>query len=284
MVTRISLLCIAAVSLLSAADTIYFRDGRTAVGSYLGGDSRQVRVVVGDKIQTYAIPDIQRIEFGSTSTSTAAPPAAAPAPERREGLQPSRVANASDYPPPAPQAPPPPGPTGPPVATLAEIPSGTNLVVRMIDTVDSETDQLGKTYRASLDEPVVVGGETVVPRGADIIAKLVDDKQSGKITGSTVLTLDLLSMSVNGRLLDINTEEVSTSSGSRTAKSGKVIGGIAVLGAIIGGIAGGGKGAAVGAVSGAGVGAGVQVLTKGQKVKIPSETRLTFTLQNPVRL
>lgn len=267
MITRILLLCLTSAAVSLAADTVTFRDGRTAVGSYLGGDSRQIRMVVGEKIQTFSIPDIAKIEFGAAATSAAAPPApTAPAPERRETLQPSRV------------------PESAPVATLAEIPAGTNLVVRLIDSVDSETDQLGKTYRASLDEPIVVGGETIAPRGADVVAKLVDDKQSGKLTGQTVLTLDLVTLTINGRALDVNTEEVSTASGSRTARSGKVIGGIAALGAIIGGIAGGGKGAAVGAVSGAGAGTAVQVLTKGQKVKIPSETRLTFTLQNPVRL
>ena len=165
-----------------------------------------------------------------------------------------------------------------------EIPAGTNLVVRLIDPVDSETDRLGQTYRASLDEAIVVGGETLVPRGADILAKLVDDKQSGKISGQTVLTLDLVSLTANGKTLEVNTEEVSQSSGSRTGKSAKTIGGVAALGAIIGAIAGGGKGAAVGAVSGAGAGTAIQVMTKGEKVKIPSETRLTFTLQNPVRL
>ena len=73
-------------------------------------------------------------------------------------------------------------------------------------------------------------------------------------------------------------------SGSRRARSGKVIGGTAVLGAIIGAIAGGGKGAAIGLGAGAGAGTAVQVATKGQRVRIPSETRLTFTLQQPVRL
>ena len=66
--------------------------------------------------------------------------------------------------------------------------------------------------------------------------------------------------------------------------SAKVIGGTAVLGAIIGGIAGGGKGAAIGLGAGAGAGTAVQVATKGQRVRVPSETRLTFTLQQPVRL
>jgi hypothetical protein len=48
-------------------------------------------------------------------------------------------------------------------------------------------------------------------------------------------------------------------------------------------LAGGGRGAAIGAASGAAVGGGVQVLTKGQQVKIPSETRLNFTLQQPLQ-
>lgn len=255
----------------TAADTIFFRDGRSVSGSYLGGDSRQVRMVVGEKIQTFSIPDIAKIEFGSAATSAAAPPAPAPAPPRSEGLQPSRVQADTS------------GPR--PVETAsADIPAGTNMVIRLIDPVDSEVDKLGQTYRASLDEPIVLNGETVVPRGADIIAKLVEDRQSGKLTGKTVITIDLVSIKVNGKLLDIDTEEVERSSGSRTAKSGKIAGSLAALGAIVGGIAGGGKGAAIGAVSGAGAGAGVQVLTKGEKVRIPSETRLTFTLQNPVRL
>ena len=116
------------------------------------------------------------------------------------------------------------------------------------------------------------------------MAKLVEEKQSGKISGRAELTLDLVSIRVNGRMVDLNTEEVTTSSGSRGSKSGKVIGGTAAVGAILGGIFGGGKGAAIGAVSGAGAGGAVQVLTKGQRVRIPAETRLSFTLQNPVKI
>jgi hypothetical protein len=129
-----------------------------------------------------------------------------------------------------------------------------------------------------------VGSDQVISRGADVIVKLVDDKQAGKISGRTVLTLDLVSVIVNGRTIDVNTEAVSRESTSRTGKSEKVIGGGAALGAIIGALAGGGKGAAIGAVTGAGAGTAVQVATKGERVKIPSETRLTFTLEYPVRL
>jgi len=65
---------------------------------------------------------------------------------------------------------------------------------------------------------------------------------------------DLVSVFVNGKIVDVNTAAVTRESSSRTSRSGKVIGGTAALGAIIGALAGGGKGAAIGAASGAGVG------------------------------
>jgi hypothetical protein len=154
----------------------------------------------------------------------------------------------------------------------------------MIDSVNSETARLGETFRASLDEPIVVDGREVVPRGADVLTKLVADQKSGRIEGKTVLTLALSTITVNGRPVDVTSSDVQTSSSSRGARSAKVIGGTAALGAVIGAIAGGGKGAAIGAGSGAAVGTGAEVLTGGQKVKIPSETRLTFRLQNPAQL
>jgi hypothetical protein len=254
---------ILATATLGLADTLYLKDGRTVAGTYLGGTSRQVRMETSDRVESYDVSDVARIEFQST------PPPPPPAPRERvrllrpdESLTPARA----------------------PVDSPMTIPGGTVLKIRMIDSVDSEVNQLGQTFQASLDDPIMVDGETAVPRGADVVAKLVEDRQSGKITGRTELTLDLVSIRVNGRMVDLVTEEVTTSSESRTARSGKVIGGTAAVGAILGGIFGGGKGAAIGATSGAGAGAAAQVLTKGQRVRIPAETRLSFTLQNPVRI
>lgn len=165
-----------------------------------------------------------------------------------------------------------------------EVPAGTPIVVRMVDEVNSERDNLGQTYRASVDQPVIVNGQTVIPRGSDTIATLINARQSGKIEGRTVLTLDLKTITINGRNYDIVTTGLSQASGSRGERSAKVIGGTAAVGAIIGAIAGGGKGAAIGAGSGAAVGTAAEVATSGQKVRIPAETRLTFTLQNPIDL
>jgi hypothetical protein len=154
----------------------------------------------------------------------------------------------------------------------------------MIDAVDSQKAQMGDQFRASIEDPVVINGQTVIPRGADVSVRLVDDKQSGKISGKTVLTLAITSLTVNGKAIDVTTGDVQQASGSRGARSGKVIGGAAALGAIIGAAAGGGRGAAIGAGSGAAIGTGAEMATKGQRVKIPSEARLTFTLSNDITI
>ncbi len=87
---------------------------------------------------------------------------------------------------------------------------------------------------------------------------------------------------IDGKDFPLISSDYNVQGKSRGADSAKKVGGGAVLGAIIGGIAGGGKGAAIGAAAGGGAGAGVQILTKGQQVKVPSETLLEFRLQQPV--
>ena len=99
------------------------------------------------------------------------------------------------------------------------IPADTLITVRMIDAVDSRTARPGETFRASLDNPVIVDGQEVIPRGSDVLAKLVDDQQSGKIQGRTVLTLGLVSISVRGQMVDVATKDVKKESASRTARS-----------------------------------------------------------------
>lgn len=184
--------------------------------------------------------------------------------------------------PPDSYAAPAPPPTGAPARI--EVPAGMQIVVRLIDPVDSRRDRVGQTYRTSVDQPVVINGQTVIPRGADATATLIDAQQSGKIEGKTVLTLDLKTITVNGRPYNVVSAGVPQASKSRGSRSAKMIAGGAALGAIIGGAAGGGAGAAIGAGAGAAAGTAAQIATSGQKVKIPAETRLTFTLQNPIDL
>ncbi|MBV8812180.1 MAG: hypothetical protein JO033_26225 [Acidobacteriaceae bacterium] len=276
MTKRILIFLLSTAGLLTA-DTLVLHNGQRLDGTYAGGDSRTIRFTVGNQVNTYNLNDVDSIRFSSgqvvsSSANTGYPPYAPPPPPTYRNAAPAPA------PPQAPQPTSSDGPAG------IEVPAGTQIVVRLIDPVDSQEDSLGQTFRASIDQPVIVNGETLIPRGADAVAALVDSQKSGKIEGRTVLTLDLRSVTVDGRTYQITTTGVAQASSSRGQRSAKVIGGTAALGAIIGGIAGGGKGAAIGAGSGAAVGTAAEVATSGQRVKIPSETRLTFTLQNPLDL
>ena len=268
-----TLICLTAAAL--SADTLTLRNGATIQGTYIGGTARQIRLDQNGDVRTYDLSQVQSLIFSDPEPQAVAPPPPPPSysRERRDVVSDRDRDRDRDQD----------RARNEPVGNIT-IPADTSITVRMIDSVNSETSRLGETFRASLDEPIYVNGQEVVPRGADVLTKLVGDQQSGKIQGRTALTLALSTITINGRPVDVTTTDVRQESSSRTARSGKVIGGTAALGAVIGAIAGGGTGAAIGAGSGAAIGTGAQVMTGGQKVKIPSETRLTFRLQNPVQL
>jgi hypothetical protein len=165
-----------------------------------------------------------------------------------------------------------------------EIPSGTLISVRLIEGVDSERDNPGAEFRASVEDPISLGNEVLVRRGADARVRLATEKSSGKLTGRAELTVELVEITVNGKTYPVATSSVAEYSGSQGASTAKKAAAVGAIGAIIGAIAGGGKGAAIGAGAGAAAGAGSGVFMKGQRVKIPSETLLTFTTQEPIKL
>jgi hypothetical protein len=273
MLFRLATIAVAVIGLCSA-DTLTLRSGRVISGQYLGGDARHIRMAVGDRVDSFDVDEVGDLQFGGGE----ARPAPAPDRERDRDRDPDRGRDDRGRDQGFNRQPPPPA-----AASGVQIPTGTAITIRMIEGVDSNVARLGQTFRASVDEPVLVDNQTIIPRGADAMVKLVEDKQSGKFEGRTVLTLALTDLTINGQTIDTTTGDVSTASGSRGARTAKVVGGTTALGAIIGALAGGGRGAAIGAASGAAVGGGVQLATKGQQVKVPSETRLTFTLQQPIQ-
>jgi YmgG-like glycine-zipper protein len=152
----------------------------------------------------------------------------------------------------------------------------------MIDSVDSATNKIGDTFLASLAAPIVVNNEVIIPKDADVNIKLASAKTSGKFTGQSELTLQLDSVKFHGKSYPLTSstfQQVGESRGKDTAKK-TAIG--AAIGTAIGAIAGGGKGAAIGAGIGAGSGAATQVFMKGKQVKVPSETKIDFQLEQPV--
>lgn len=184
--------------------------------------------------------------------------------------------------PPAPVAAVPSAPPPPPPPKKVTIPSGTTLAVRLVDTIDSETSQQGQTFHATLDSPLAVDGEVVIPSGYDVEGHLVEVKSAGKFAGQSVVALQLDRISAGGKYYGLQTDQYRRQGSSRGKNTAAKVGAGAGIGAIIGAIAGGGKGAAIGAAAGGGLGGGVQAATKGQQIHLPSETVLNFTLQAPV--
>ena len=198
----------------------------------------------------------------------------------------STVDNSASATPPAPPAPAapatPPPPPPPPPPQKVSIPSGTALAVRLVDPIDSEKNQAGDTFHATLNNPITIDGQVVVPSGSDVTGHLADVKSAGKFAGQSLVALQLDSLSSGGQTYNIQTDQFKKEGSSRGKNTAEKVGAGAGIGALIGALAGGGKGAAIGAAAGGGVGGGVQAATKGQQIKLASETVLNFTLQTPV--
>lgn len=226
-------------------------------------------------------------------------PAPAPAPSRKPSATRHHRSTSQDYSQdsqPAPssadnsapaQAPPPPqqqaaAPPPPPAPQKVTIPSGTALPVRLVDLIDSATAQTGDTFHATLDSPLAVDGEVVVPAHYDVEGHVVAAQASGKFAGRALLELQLDRIKVGDRWYNVETDHFKQETGSRGKNTATKVGAGAVAGAILGGIFGGGKGAAIGSVAGAGAGGGVQAASKKPDIKLASERILTFSLQQPV--
>lgn len=267
------------------ADTLELKDGRVLQGRYLGGTQAILRFEVNGEVQTFPTHDIVALTFtrgmGHRRPEAMPPPASNPPYDNRDNRVP-------DNPPPPNNPPNDPGPppqSAPPQAYNSgevTLPAGQPLMVRMVDSVDSSKNHVGDIFHASLETDLNVNGVLVARRGSDVYGRLASSDEGGKFSGRSELQLELTRLVIDGQDYSLVSSDYNVQGKGRGGDTAKKVGGGAILGAIIGGVVGGGKGAAVGAAAGGGAGAGVQVLTKGQQVKVPSETLLEFRLQQPV--
>jgi hypothetical protein len=245
----------------AGADTLELKDGRVLKGKYLGGTQAVLRFEINGEVQTFNTTDAVALTF--TGNSGHSVPVGAPAPAAAPALAPANSLAGSA--------------SGGDVT----IPAGQSLLVRMIDGVDSSKNHVGDVFHASLETDLNVGNSIVARKGTDVYGRLAEAKEAGHFSGSSELQLELTRIVIDGKDYPVVSSDYSLQGKGRGSNTAKKVGGGAVAGAIIGAIAGGGKGAAIGAGVGSAAGAGVQVLTKGQQVKVPSETLLEFRLQQP---
>lgn len=167
-----------------------------------------------------------------------------------------------------------------PVTAL--VPVGTNLKIRIEDTLSSKDSRVGDRFTATALDPVRYNE-------ARVIGHISSIQKSGKIKGRTSMNLAFDSIELTdgrkGRLHGYVTrvygsgsgradEEGGVESGSRTNQTLKRAGIGAGAGAIIGAIAGGGKGAAIGLLIGGAGGAGSLAIQGSKELKIEAGTEM----------
>ena len=161
------------------------------------------------------------------------------------------------------------------------IPAGTQIPIRTDQAIDVRIPSDGRVFTGTVAEDVMGrSNDVLIPRGAraELIVQNLDGDEG---------TVDLESVSFDGRRYMVNAEkyELSRRSGvGANERTAKFVGGGALFGTLLGALAGGGKGAAIGAAAGGAAGAGAQTVTRGKAVNVPSETVLTFRLDEPLRV
>jgi hypothetical protein len=242
------------------ADSLQLKNGSLIKGKFMGATENEISFRVGSSVQNYSVSDIVSLKFDSETAASEQPPSSI-----LSEPQPSDDA-------------------GTKTPAYVTIPAGTRITVRTIDAIDSKQNQVGDRFQASLEEPLRVDGNEIVSRDAGVYGRLAESKESGTFTGRSQLRLELTAFVVNGQTVPIVTGEYKMTGKSRGASTVRRTVGGAAVGSIIGALAGGGEGAAIGAGVGAGAGAGSETITKGDQVKVPSETLIEFTLQQDVSI
>ena len=162
---------------------------------------------------------------------------------------------------------------------------GRAIAVYTTATLSTKTNQSGEKFEATLAEPIVHDGWVIAKKGARVEGVVVEADPGGKVkdVATIAVTLDSLTLA-DGRTVRLAASQIRREAKSTKGKDAKKIGVGAGVGAAIGAIAGGGKGAAIGAGIGGGAGTGAVLATRGDPAVIGAESRLSFTLREPVTI
>ena len=247
-----------------SADRVKLRSGKVVEGMFMGADSKSVRLLLDDgQVWEAAVEETVAVEFSARKPAPKPAPAAKPAPVAASAPAPARAAA--------------------PAPRTVTVPAGTTLNVRLTQTIDVDASQAGMTFKGIIDDPVLVNGSIVIPRGGSAILQAAKVEQSGNFKGSDKISLKVNAINFGGRVYEVATSYVETKGKGEGRRTTRKVGGGAGLGAIVGGIAGGGEGAAIGAAIGGVTGAAVA--SGGEEhLKIPAETRLQFQLTSAIKV
>ena len=177
-----------------------------------------------------------------------------------------------------------------PTGSLAPtaIPAGTPVTIHLQLSLSSATSHSGDSFDAVLDQPIIVRGREVAPRGAILTGKILDAKASDQLQEPGYMRLALTAISINGKSFPIQTSSIFMKRSGHGKISPTVIGSDPVKTAPIdselaGGLSGNRKGALIGA-SAKTVTLSGPIYAENRDVGVNPERRLTFRLAQPLPL
>lgn len=185
---------------------------------------------------------------------------------------------------PQPVQPPQPPPPPQPVTQTITIPAGTDLAVRISESLETGKVQTGDKFHGALADNLVINGQTAIRRGASVTGSVVEAKDAGHFKGNSELSLAIDRITTANKTLPVSTETLVQKGKGRGKNTAVKAGGGALFGTLLGALAGGGRGALLGAAAGGAAGTGVNAVSRGDQVNIPSESILHFKLNQPLQV
>jgi hypothetical protein len=164
------------------------------------------------------------------------------------------------------------------------VPERTPIHVTLDQALSSNRNTAGDHFAATISQPIVIDGKTVIPRGSRVKGLVVDARGSGRLRGRARLQLALQNVEVGGKNYEVRTSSSHRVGGGHKKRDLAWIGGGAGGGLLIGAVAGGAKGALIGGPVGAGAGTTAALLLGKRDIKLRPETRLSFRLAQPLTI
>jgi hypothetical protein len=164
---------------------------------------------------------------------------------------------------------------------MGEIPAGTEIDVRLMNTLDSGTAQVEDRFEATTLVDLTVDGRVLVPAGSVMRGVVTAVEPATRTNRTAKMTVSFDQLTVNGRAYPIRATVTQAIQGEGIKGEAGRIGAGAGVGAIIGGILGGFKGALAGILIGGG---GTIAATEGKEVEVPQGTVLRTRFDSPVQI
>ena len=178
-----------------------------------------------------------------------------------------------------------PAPAAPVQPQDVDIPAGTDLTIRINQSINTKTTPPGSSFDGELEQSYTdANGRTILPRGTPVGGRVVESHNGGHFKGASILELRLTSLTLNGTNYPLQTRRVIRERKGKGKRTAALIGGGSGLGMLIGGLAGGGKGLLIGGLAGAGAGTAGAAFTGNHPVDIPAESVVRFKLADDLVL